>query len=77
MLPAQTRTAQFIVRLIHDDSGQDLVEYAVLTALIAVGSVLLFSALAGVMGVSYNNWNTASQNAWEPCPPIGSGLACP
>ena len=65
-----------IVQFVHDDSAQDLIEYALLTGLIAVGMVLLFSQLAATMQTSYNNSNTASQNAWEPCPPASSGVAC-
>ena len=59
-------------RLLSDDTGQDIVEYAILTALIAAGSVLLFSALAIIMRDSYQNgWNQSAQDAWEPCPPGG------
>lgn len=63
------RLATLIAQLVHDDSAQDLIEYALLTGLIAIGSVLLFSQLSSAMEASYNNSNTASQNAWEPSPP--------
>ena len=76
MIPSHTRVATLIAQLVRDDSGQDLVEYALLTGLIAAGSVLLFSQLAAAMEAAYNDANTASQDAWEPCPP-GSGAACP
>src|SRR5262245_59252302 len=76
MSPCHTQAAELIAKLVSDDSGQDLVEYALLTGLIAVGSVLLFSQLAAAMEASYSNSNTATQNAWEPCPPASSGLAC-
>ena len=76
MLPYRTRVATLIGQLVHDDSGQDLIEYALLTGLIAAGSALLFSQLAAAMEAAYNDSNTAAQDAWEPCPP-GSGAACP
>ncbi len=76
MNPWHTHVARLIAQLVIDDRGQDLIEYALLTGLIAVGSILLFSQLAAAMEASYNNSNTASQNAWEPCPPASSGLAC-
>ena len=76
MRPDRMRLATLIAQLVRDDSAQDLIEYALLTGLIAVGSVLLFSQLSAAMEASYNNSNTASQNAWEPCPPASSGLAC-
>ena len=69
MLSNRTRVSAFIALLVHDDSAQDLIEYGLLTGLIAVGSALLFSQLAAAMEASYNNSNTASQNAWEPSPP--------
>jgi Flp pilus assembly pilin Flp len=72
-LPA--RITRLIMQLVRDDRGQDLVEYALLTGLIAAGGVLLASQLAGAMEAAYNDSNTASQAAWEPCPP-GSGAAC-
>ena len=69
MLKHWTQVATLFRRLLLDDTGQDLIEYALLTGLIAVGSVVLFSQLAAAMEGSYNSSNTASQNAWEPCRP--------
>ena len=62
---AEVLAAQFI----WDDSGQDLIEYALLTAIIGVSGVLIFSMLSMTMGTAYSGWNTAGQNAWEPGPP--------
>ena len=56
-------------RVIADDSGQDLIEYALLTAIIGVSGVLVFSTLSTTMGAAYSSWNTAGQIAWEPAPP--------
>jgi Flp pilus assembly pilin Flp len=36
-----------------DESGQDIVEYALLTALIGVASILTWKALADKVGVAY------------------------
>lgn len=63
-------------RLVIDQSGQDLIEYALLTSIIGVAGVLVFSTFAGKMEDAYNTWNTDSQTVWEPCPPIGLG-GCP
>lgn len=76
MLSYRTQVARFMAQLVHDESGQELIEYALLTGLLAIGSVLLFSQLAAAMEASYNSSNIASQNAWQPCPPASSGLAC-
>jgi Flp pilus assembly pilin Flp len=58
-----------------DDSGQDLIEYGLLTAIIGVAGLLAFSTLATTMGAAYSRWNTAGQNAWQPCAPLPA--ACP
>lgn len=40
-----TRVLAFILRLAADDQGQDLLEYAMLMALIAVGAILTVTGL--------------------------------
>ena len=56
-------------RLLSDDRGQDLVEYALLTAIIGISGLLILSTISTKMGTTYSGWNTAGQNAWQPCPP--------
>ena len=68
---ARALAAQFIA----DDSGQDLIEYALLTAIITISGVLILSTLSTTMGTAYSGWNTAGQNVWQPCPP--QPAACP
>jgi Flp pilus assembly pilin Flp len=61
-----------LYRLLAEDDGTDLIEYALLTALVAVGSALLFSQIAASMNTAYagtDGWNQAAQDAWEPCEP--------
>ena len=58
-----------------DDGGQDLIEYALLTAIIGIAGLLALSTLPTKMGAVYESWNTAGQNAWQPCPP--KPAACP
>ena len=62
-------------RVIADDSGQDLIEYGLLTAIVGISGVLILSTLSTTMGTAYSGWNTAGQNAWQPCPP--QPAACP
>jgi Flp pilus assembly pilin Flp len=62
-----------IVRLVVDDRGQDLVEYALLSGIVGVAGILVFPVIAGKMGTAYTNWQLAAQNAWEPCAPGGCG----
>jgi Flp pilus assembly pilin Flp len=63
------------VRFATDDRGQDLIEYALLTAIIGIAGLLALSTISTKMGAAYSGWNTAGQNAWQPCPP--QPAACP
>jgi Flp pilus assembly pilin Flp len=69
--------AQFVraiaAGVLADDSGQDLIEYALLTAIVGISGVLILSALSTTMSTAYSSWNTAGQNAWQPCPPQSVG----
>ena len=64
-----------VAEVIADDSGQDLIEYALLTAIVGISGVVIFSTLSTTMGAAYSGWNSAGQNAWQPCPP--KPAACP
>jgi Flp pilus assembly pilin Flp len=61
--------ARAVAAVIADDGGQDLIEYALLTAIIGIAGLLAFSAFSAKMGPAYIGWYTAGQVAWEPpCP---------
>ncbi len=46
---------QLLVRLVKEDSGQDLIEYALVTALIALGAVTGMKTLANNIGAAFNS----------------------
>lgn len=79
MFASGSNIKAFATRLVSDEDGQELIEYAILTAFIATGTVLLFAALATTMNAAYaaptTGFNDATQNVWEPCAPNGG--ACP
>jgi Flp pilus assembly pilin Flp len=55
---------------LHEERGQDLIEYALLTAFIALAGLAGFNAISDVMGATYTGGNTAVQDLWEvPAPP--------
>jgi Flp pilus assembly pilin Flp len=64
------RMVSRLATLVRDDSGLDLVEYALLSALIGLSGLAIYS-LSNNMGTAYINWNNNAQNSWEPCPPGG------
>ena len=48
-----------------DDDGQDLVEYALLTALIGLVGVAIWSTLVGRIEYNYGRYDADVQGAWE------------
>ena len=63
---------RIIVRLFAQCDGQDLIEYGLLTGLIAVGGALVFPSIRTKMGNAYQSWLTGTQAIWEPPPPTGT-----
>jgi Flp pilus assembly pilin Flp len=66
------RVTRVLVRLWSEQDGQDLIEYALLTALIAVGGALVFPSIRTKMGAAYQSWLSGAQDLWEPSLPTGS-----
>ena len=52
-----------------DDSGQDLVEYLLLGATVALSGIAAMQALPGIANAVYASWDSAQQNLWYPQPP--------
>ena len=60
-----------IGRLFRDESGQDLIEYALLTTVIGLAVVAVFDTLRGSIGFVYGTWNTSVNDIWETPNPVG------
>ena len=50
-------------RFVRDEEGQDLIEYSLLAALIAVGSILAMQTLSGDINAIFGEIGTELQNA--------------
>ena len=57
-------------RLLVDDSGQDLIEYALLAAIIGLAGSLVLPVIAPKMGNAFSSWGGQVYNAWEPAAPV-------
>jgi Flp pilus assembly pilin Flp len=57
-------------RLLADEHGQDLIEYALLTGIIALAWVIAFPPLKDRMKAAYQAWNANVQAIWVPPPPM-------
>jgi Flp pilus assembly pilin Flp len=62
-------------RLLLDESGQDLVEYMLLTTLIGIAAVVGVNALGDAVNFVYISWDTAMQDpaVVEVPDPVGAG----
>lgn len=58
-----------VTRLVRDTEGQDLVEYALLSATFGIAAIAAAITLHDAMGVAYGRWFTDTQDLWEPPPP--------
>ena len=63
-------------RLASDDSGQDIVEYALLGALIGVSSILVWQGLVVTVFNAYTATDAGVQNV-SACTPDPGGGGCP
>jgi pilus assembly protein Flp/PilA len=54
---------QLMRNLINDESGQDLIEYALVAALVGLGAVASMNSLANSIGNTFNGVGNALTNA--------------
>jgi Flp pilus assembly pilin Flp len=55
-----------------DDSGQDLIEYALLASIIAAAGVLIMPSIQAGMGQAFGDWGDAVYDLWEPDTPAAA-----
>lgn len=54
---------ELFIRLVQEDSGQDLIEYALVAALIGLGAVAGMKTLASNIGNAFNSVGTTLSSA--------------
>lgn len=54
---------QQIKKFMSDESGQDLIEYALVAALVGLGSVAAMNGLANAIGNTFNGVGNSLSNA--------------
>jgi Flp pilus assembly pilin Flp len=57
------------IRLLADEEGQDLIEYALLTTVIGLAAIAVFDILRTSIRDVYGTWNTSANINWVPPPP--------
>jgi Flp pilus assembly pilin Flp len=71
MFPVARRAGLVVVRFWRDDRGQDLIEYALLTAAVGIVAVATWPVIAGTIGTTYSALDSGTQGLWDPPPPGG------
>jgi Flp pilus assembly pilin Flp len=59
-------------RLLSEASGQDLLEYALLTALVGIVSIAAWALIENRLGASYVAFDGKTQAIWEPPNPAAT-----
>jgi Flp pilus assembly pilin Flp len=62
----------FVTRLFREDSGQDLVEYALLTMVVGFAGAVAAPLISDAIAVVYDSWVGTTNNLWESPNPAGS-----
>ena len=57
-----SQSLRLLRSLLEDERGQDLIEYALLSATIGLAGYAAFSSIPGGMATAYTNWNGAVQS---------------
>lgn len=52
------KTKEILMNLVKDESGQDLIEYALVAALLGLGAIASMKTLANTIGNGFNTINT-------------------
>lgn len=52
-------------RILSEDSGQDVIEYALLMAGLAFAGMAVWPAITAAIGVTYGNLDTRTQGLWR------------
>ena len=69
--PKALTTARRWRLLGRNESGQELIEYALLALVIGAAGVLIFPSIVSKLSAGYVAENAAIQADWEPCDPGG------
>ena len=52
-------------RLLRDEDGQDVIEYALLTASIGLAGIATWPLIRVAIGITYGRLDTKTQDIWE------------
>lgn len=62
-----------MTRFVCDEHGQDIIEYGLLSAGIALVGIITWNNIGVGIAAAYGNWDSGVQDLWRPDDPIGGG----
>jgi Flp pilus assembly pilin Flp len=62
--------AELVKRLYREEDGQDLIEYGILTVIVIIVGVVIFTTINDKMADAYEAWGTDIQTNWQPNNPL-------
>jgi Flp pilus assembly pilin Flp len=71
--PVGSRGLRVLARFVSEERGQDLIEYGLLSAGIALVGIITWNNIGIGIAAAYGNWDSGVQNLWLPDDPIGGG----
>ncbi len=66
---------RMLARFAFDDEGQDLIEYALLSAFIGVCAIVAWNSIPPALAATFLSWDTSVQNL-SSCTPDPGGGGC-
>jgi Flp pilus assembly pilin Flp len=63
----------WLLPVIADERGEDLVEYALLAAFIGIAALATWNAIEDSLAAAYRTYDSDIQNLWEPPAPGAAG----
>jgi Flp pilus assembly pilin Flp len=70
-----TRMQAMFLRFIRNDTGQDLIEYALLSCFIGICAVVAWTNIPTKIAAAYSNWDSSVQTI-SACTPDPGGGGC-
>jgi Flp pilus assembly pilin Flp len=59
-----------LLSLVRDETGQDLIEYALLTTLIGLVGVIGINLFKTAINTTYTSWNSGVNSLWQTPDPM-------
>ena len=70
MIKSTSTWARIVRQFVLDESGQDLIEYGLLTGIVVTIGVAVFTSINEKMADAYEDWGDEIEANWVPAAPL-------